>query len=276
MTLPAREDSPGVALDIYQLTGTRNDLAFLKKGIRQLEKQRKPETTTTMVPSLPRVNWKNHQELVYDGFEMSQEMLERYTEGRSVEPPSVLAAVRRDTKDFVGLALSHIERPLADGARVYTPLKTHLAQDKAVAEGETPNHTSINWLFSLSTVRGVGAALAATFASQLPPSVQRIDVVSATPDLTPQASALYQRLGFQAIPNMENEKPIPRSPKTPETNLQTFAQMHGIPMSVDRQTFECNTAQVRNAFQFKPVHSNREVILNREVNFPEFPKPVES
>src|SRR5262245_33621143 len=105
-TLKSKESPKEEKVQVYRLTGTSDDLLFLKNGLETIHQQ-KPGAS--MVPSLPGTQAENHFELAEEAFERSLTLLMALRHGEILQSPIVLVALDQ-ANQLLGISIGHIER----------------------------------------------------------------------------------------------------------------------------------------------------------------------
>jgi hypothetical protein len=248
----------GAPVYVFKLEGADSDTQFLKRGLDTFARIK--AEGGHFIPALPGVDRSNHEELAQEALEKSLANLVALQQGQLKAPPIVVVAIDQANK-LAGIALSHLERHLGDEKR-YTPL----AQALNPHELTEANNSSLNWLVSLVPDGGVGKLLTAITANILPESVTRIDTVSELTEFTPAATRLAERMGFVAHPELIDHKPLTQTPPQDPTLVETFREIHGLPMTAQREVLAHNANTVLADLKYEPAQTSTQMPLD-EIGF---------
>lgn len=233
---------------LFQLTGTPSDHKFLQKGLDTFEQMTRQGKG--FVPAITGIDYANHQELGQEAFEKSLSILSALQAGKITTPPLIVVALNK-TNELVGMSLSHIERHLDNGSRLFTPVRHQVEQLT------TDNHSSLNWLTKYTEESGIGKLLTAMNERLLPDNVKRVDVVSEVEEYTPHAPKLYQGMGFKVVEELKD----------------AFKGIHGVAMSAKREDYKQAATRLLDKFAFKPAEQQSLEKLDEIVQFRSFDLP---
>jgi hypothetical protein len=221
--------------------GPREDVfEFLSSKAKDLK------ADPTLIPKLTGVNHENHHALAVEALEFSLSFLKALQSKDLKQGPIVLIALGK-ANELLGISLGHMERTLKDGEKLYTPLATHLEEDKKSQNA----HSSLNWLVSFTKQRGVANALMSIQDKVIPTSVKRFDTVAEIKDYTPAAIPFYQSFGLKTMPEYAGERPIPRKPDGKLLPKFNSPELHGMPMIGSRADFSAKANRISSELAWK-------------------------
>ena len=272
-----RVDEPRKAISMYRLTGTYEDLAWVRQGAQQMQAEQDNPKGTSMVPVLAGVNRDRHQRLVDKTFRIALRLLEHVQAGTIAQCPELLVAVDDQKQQLVGMLLGHIERRLGNGQKTFSFSKHR-------GHGVLQNRSGLDWVFSIAPYKGVGSALVSSMFLNNPTSNDSkpfdvLDVLSITPKATPQAIALYRKMGFKPLPALQDQSEIPHvasdlelvnKPDEKRLRLETANEQEQTAMSVDYPTFQRRAKSVWKKHQFVPIDDPKDYDLTQIVSFPKY------
>jgi|GEM_PF-5651637 len=200
----------------------------------------------SLIPKLAGVNHENHHALAVEAFEFSLSFLKALQNKDIKQGPIVLIALGK-ANELLGISLGHMERTLKEGEKLYTPLATHLEEDK-----KNPGaHSALNWIVSFTKKTGIANALMSIQDKVTPASVKRLDTVAEIKDYTPSAIPFYQSFGLKTMPEHAGERPIPRKPDGKLLPQFNSPELHGMPMSGSRADFSAKATRISSELAWK-------------------------